>query len=89
MSGSPILNIDDKRTLNLLGEGVIEELKSKTALEPISISTSTSELIETITKSPPSTIILRKAIRTHIAANINIDIIENFQINFIESAMIY
>ncbi|CAO3701300.1 unnamed protein product [Rhizopus stolonifer] len=89
ISGSPILNIDDKRTLDLVGEGVIEKLKAETALEPISISTSTSKLIDTIVKSPPSTIALRKAIRKHIAASINIDIIEDAQINFIESVMIY
>lgn len=35
ISGSPILDIDDKRTLDLVGEGVIEELKAKTEIEPI------------------------------------------------------
>ncbi|KAG1040285.1 hypothetical protein G6F43_012313 [Rhizopus delemar] len=78
--------MDDKRTLDLAGEGVIEELKAITVLKPILISISTSKLIDTIIKSLPSTIVLRKAIRTHIAANINLDIIENAQINFIESS---
>ncbi|KAG1470024.1 hypothetical protein G6F56_002916 [Rhizopus delemar] len=84
-TGSSLINLDDKRLVGLVNEEILKEIKVDTNLPPFQLSEAATTLLAKIGESVPSSRKLRGIIRKNIGENDDFDLMEMYDINFIET----
>lgn len=84
-TGSSLLNLDDDRLTGLVDEEILQEIKDNTALPPFQLSEAATTLLAKLGESVPSSRKLRCIIRKSIGENDDFDLMEMYDINFIET----
>ncbi|KAI8646757.1 hypothetical protein BD408DRAFT_439850 [Parasitella parasitica] len=84
-TGSSLLNLDDERLTGLVDEEILQEIKVATDLPPFQLSEAATTLLAKIGESVPSSRKLRGIIRKNTGENNDFDLMEMYDINFIET----
>jgi hypothetical protein len=84
-TGSSLINFDDERLRGLVNEEILQKIKDNTDLPPFELSEAATTLLTKIGESVPSSRKLRCIIRKNIGENDNFDLMEMYDINFIET----
>lgn len=89
VTGSPVLNIDDKQANNLVDPQLLEKLKHDTDLKPFNLSIQANDLLRRISVCPASLMALRKVIRRDIGQTEDLDPNEYPDLAFIQNIGLY
>ncbi|KAI8090419.1 hypothetical protein BDF21DRAFT_189523 [Thamnidium elegans] len=84
-TGPSLLNLDEERLTGLVNEEILQEIKVDTNLAPFELSEAATTLIAKIGESVPSSHKLRSIIRKSMGENDDFDLMEMYDINFIET----
>ncbi|CAO3702985.1 unnamed protein product [Rhizopus stolonifer] len=84
-SGSSFLNLDDERLTGLVDKEILQEIKNETNLAPFDLSEAATTLLAKIGQCVPSSRKLRSIIRKSIGENDDFDLMEMYDISFIET----
>lgn len=80
-----MLNIDDERLTGLVDDVILQEIKNETNLKQFTLSKAASVLLAKVGECVPSSRKLRSTIRKSIGKSEDFDLIDMFDVNFIET----
>lgn len=84
-AGSSVINIDDERLMSLMNKEMIQVMKDDTELPSYKLTEGAATLLVKLEESVPSSRKLRSIIRKSIRENDDFDLMEIYDINFIET----
>lgn len=84
-AGSSLLNLNDERLAGLVNEEILQEIKDDTTLLPFKLSEAATTLLAKIGESVPSSRKLQSIIRKSIGETGDFDLMEMYDVNFIET----